>query len=250
MEWQQREVSWCCDGDGRSWGKLTDGPVHIAKPSEKCGTASTQVIGSKISLITVGTVWYTILFTELVYTAKPDVCAWSALLSHSTNNKQTNKQTLYFETQSAAVSQYPKGITTCHMPSEVQIWKLATSFDGTKRFFFRANEKNGLGISHFLCNDAITTFVLSDSRLIQRCYIILHTLQWASSHSWRSDLVSILPGDHNHISVCALITVVLQCLGTEADLDHLLQTGPLTNHALTRHIGTPSKADWIANKIR
>jgi len=47
----------------------------MGKPTEKCGTASTQVVDSKISLMTVGTARYTILFTELVYTAKPDVCA-------------------------------------------------------------------------------------------------------------------------------------------------------------------------------
>jgi len=50
----------------------------MGKPIEKCGPASTQVVDSKISLITVSTVWYIILFTEIVYTAKPGVCASSA----------------------------------------------------------------------------------------------------------------------------------------------------------------------------
>jgi hypothetical protein len=154
------------------------GNLQTVRYTWECGTASTHVVDSKISLIAVGTVWYTILFTELVCTAKPGICAWSALFSHSTNNKQT----LYSETQSS-VSQYLKDVTTCYMSRNVHIWKLASSSDGTKRFLFGANEKNGLGISHFLRNDAITTFVLSGSRLIQRRYIILHKLQCASSQS-------------------------------------------------------------------
>jgi hypothetical protein len=47
----------------------------MGKPIKQCGTVITQVVDNKISLITVGTVWYTILFIELVYTAKPGVCA-------------------------------------------------------------------------------------------------------------------------------------------------------------------------------
>jgi hypothetical protein len=65
----------------------------MGKPTEKCGTASTQVGGSKIGLITVGTVWYTILFIELVHTAKPGVRACSALFT--VTPLPTNKQILY-----------------------------------------------------------------------------------------------------------------------------------------------------------
>jgi len=68
------------DKSGRCTDIVTEmggvqGNLQTVRYTWECGSASTQVVGSKISLITVGAVWNTILFTEILNTAKPGVCA-------------------------------------------------------------------------------------------------------------------------------------------------------------------------------